>query len=354
MTGLIREELSLPSDTTIVDGHLNALIDNEAIEAKLPDRFRSKGVNPPSEHWPTPITAVRSDIEGPEDPEVAIDSHLDPLGIDRAIVTVDPAIVRAGVQPDSRYASALLNAATEWLAETWLAADDRFLGSIAISPMEPEAAAEAIHEWGDHPQMCQVLATSGTRGALGDERYWPIYEAAVEYDLPVSFLGGGAGHGISHPPTGAGYPSSAIEQLSVIPANGMGQLLNLILEGAFVEFPTLRVVFVGMGYSWLPSFIWRTDKAWKGLTDDYPWLREPPSSYVKRHIRLTTYPIAEAPDLDRSERFLEMIDGEQTVMFGSNYPLNHGFTPDERLPAMSSDLSAGIYGETAAKLYQLA
>ena len=351
MTGLIREKLSLPSDATIIDGHVNALIDKDAILSKLPNRFQGKGITPPSENWPTPITAVRSDIESPTNPQVAIESHLDPLGLDRAILTIDPAIIRAGVQPDSRYAAALLHAATEWLAETWLLADDRFLGSIAISPMEPDAAAETIHEWGEHPQMCQVLATCGTRGGLGDERYWPIYEAAVEYDLPISLLGGGAGHGITHPPTGAGYPSSAIEQLSVVPANAMGQLLNLVLEGPFVEFPDLRVVFLGMGYSWLPSFVWRTDKAWKGLTDDYPWLTETPSEYIKRHVRLTTYPILEAPDPARSERFLEMIDGDETVIFGSNYPFNHGFAPDDELPSMLTGMTAGIFGATAATLY---
>ena len=49
------------------------------------------------------------------------------------------------------------------------------------------------------------------------------------------------------------------------------QLTSLIAEGAFDRFPGLRVVLAGSGFAWLPAWVWRFDKVWRGLRREVPW-----------------------------------------------------------------------------------
>ncbi|MEF8851703.1 MAG: amidohydrolase family protein [Haloarculaceae archaeon] len=341
------------ADRQIVDSDLHVYPPEEdALEPFLPERFRGKGVSYPDGNWASPVGPFREDVSIGEGSEVATE-HLDPLGIDRAVVTGSRPVFRVGSGPDRRYAAALTSAYNDWLLEERLSADDRLRGSIAVAPVAPEAAAEEVRRLGDHPAMVQVVMGAATQVALGEERYWPVYEAAVEHGLPVAIHAGGEGYGLAHANTGAGYPSTYLEAHSVRPANFMGQLLSLVLEGAFVEFPDLRVVMVGGGYSWVPSFLWRIDKMWKGLTEDVPWLERPPSQYVREHVRFVTYPIDESGDAERTGRMLEMLHAEDTLMFGSNYPHWESYAPGEPLPELDPSLTRAIFAGTATELYDL-
>ena len=58
----------------------------------------------------------------------------------------------------------------------------------------------------------------------------------------------------------------------------------------FERLPDLRVTLLECGFAWLPPLLWRFDKDWKGLWREVPWVKEPPSGYVRRHIRATTAP----------------------------------------------------------------
>lgn len=360
MSDEIQDRLRLnDEDLSIVDSDLHVYPrDADALIEYLPERFRGKGVTYPDGNWPSPIGRFREDVAsegGPagSDPAVVAEEHLDALGIDRAILTGGEANLRVATQPDRRYAAALTSAYNDWLIEEWLERDDRLYGSISVASIEPEAAAEEIRRLGDRPDMVQVITGAATQTALGDERYWPIYEAAVENDLPVAIHAGSEGHGVAHANTGAGYPSTYLEAHSVTPANFMGQLLNLVLEGAFVEFPDLRVVMIGGGYSWVPSFLWRMDKMWKGLTDDVPWVQRPPSEYVREHVRLVTYPLDEAGTPEHTRKVLEMLRAEETLLFGSDYPHWESYAPGEALPDFDPSLGRAVFSETATELYNL-
>jgi predicted TIM-barrel fold metal-dependent hydrolase len=360
MSAKLRDCLSSDGrDLSIVDGNVHVYPrDTDALLEYLPERFRGKGVSYPDGNWSSPIGRFREDAasgDGPagSDPAVVAGEHLDALGVDRAILTGGGANLRAATLPDRRYAAALTSAYNDWLIEEWLDGHDSFCGSISVAPVEPEAAAEEIRRLGDHPDVVQVITGGATQVALGDERYWPIYEAAVGHDLPVAIHAGSEGYGVAHANTGAGYPSTYLEARSVAPANFMGQLLNLVLEGVFVEFPDLRFVMIGGGYSWVPSFLWRMDKMWKGLTDDVPWLVRPPSEYVREHVRFVTYPIDEAGSPEYTRKTLEMLQAEETLLFGSNYPHWDSYAPGEALPDLDSSLERAIFSETATELYGL-
>jgi predicted TIM-barrel fold metal-dependent hydrolase len=278
-----------------------------------------------------------------------IEQHLEPFGITKAVLT-GSGILGTGVHPNVHYAGAMARAYNETLVDTWLKVDDRFYGSILITPQDPEAAAAEIHRWAGHPRMIQTIMTSATRIPLGQKFYWPIYEAASECGLPVAVHPGAETRGIANR-FAAGEPSTYLEWHTNIPQNYMGQLTSLLCEGVFEKFPKLKFVCIEGGLAWLPHVLWRLDKNWKALRSTVPWVKRLPSEYVWDHVRFTTQPIEEPEKAEHLISIFEMIHAEKTVMFSSDYPHWDNDSPTHGLPKMSPELAERIYYKNAEDLY---
>ncbi len=132
------------------------------------------------------------------------------------------------------------------------------------------------------------------------------------------------------------------------------QLLSLITEGAFNRHPELKITFLEGGCTWIPSFIWRMDKEWKGLRHELPWLTEPPSAYIHKHVRFTTQPM----DMPEEERYMaEIIDqmgSDDLLMFSTDYPRHHFDEQREALvEGVEAALTAKIMAGSARSWYGL-
>jgi predicted TIM-barrel fold metal-dependent hydrolase len=335
----------------LVDCDVHPGRDQEAIQERLPDHFQAKGPADIGFMWTNPTGgARRDDVESePDDPASLVADHVEANDIDYCLL--NDGSIWLGVHPNADLATATAAAYNDYLIEEWLQYDERLYGSMLVAKQDPEAAAAEIRRVGDHPKICQVLTASGTRAPYGKRRYWPIYEAAEEMDLPVAIHPATEGNGTSNPPTGAGYPSTYFEWHTLLSANYMGQLVSLVSEGVFAEYPTLQWVFVEGGVTWVPHFLWRMDKNWKGLRSDVPWLERPPSEYVTDHVKFTTQPIAEPDDPSDLQRLLELVDADRTVMFASDYPHWDNDDPERGIPPLDDALERQIFGETAAELY---
>jgi predicted TIM-barrel fold metal-dependent hydrolase len=188
---------------------------------------------------------------------------------------------------------------------------------------------------------------------FGKRFYWPIYEAAAEFDLPVAVHPGWEGGGISYPPTPAGYPSSYFEWHNSLVCNYIGHLSSLVAEGVFQKFPKMKFVLVEGGVSWLPPVLWRMDKNWKGLRMTVPWLDRPPSEIVAEHVLVTTQPIEEPVKLEHLHQIYSMFPAEKMVMFSSDFPHWDGDTPDFVSRLLPAAVRSRVMSETARELYRL-
>ena len=66
------------------------------------------------------------------------------------------------------------------------------------------------------------------------------------------------------------------------------QLTSLIAEGVLRQIPRPDGGADGVRAStWLPAYLWRLTKFWKGLRSEIPWVSDPPSSIVRDRVRLT-------------------------------------------------------------------
>ena len=50
------------------------------------------------------------------------------------------------------------------------------------------------------------------------------------------------------------------------------------------------------GFMWLPAFLWRANKTWRGVRSEVPWVKRPPADIIRDHVRFTVQPIDEPPE----------------------------------------------------------
>jgi hypothetical protein len=167
-----------------------------------------------------------------------------------------------------------------------------------------------------------MLGGNGAGVSFGHLIYHPMYEACVELGLPVVLHVGGDAAPDGRTATAiAGNPTTFTEYSVMSTAPILTHMTSFILHGVFEKYPSLRLLVVGSGAAWLPHLFWRLDLNWAGLRREVPWVRELPSEYLRRHIRLTTWPLDRAPSTSQFALALNAFGGmEDLLCFASGYP----------------------------------
>jgi predicted TIM-barrel fold metal-dependent hydrolase len=100
--------------------------------------------------------------------------------------------------------------------------------------------------------------------------------------------------------------------------------------------------------------MWRFDKEWKGLRREIPWVRRPPSEYIREHVRLTLQPLDAPPDPAQLLQIVEQLGSDELLLFSTDYPHWHFDAPEEALPAgLPGGLLRKILSENARAFYRL-
>jgi len=212
--------------------------------------------------------------------------------------------------------AAVCRAVNDWIAAEFLDRDPRFRASILVPPQSPELAAEEIERRAPDRRFVQVMIPVAGEMMLGRRYFQPLLAACERHNLP---LGLHAGSLFRHPTTSNGWSSHYIQDYVSHTNSFEDQLLSLIHQGAFELFPRLRVVLIESGVSWLPAFMWRAIKTWRGVRPEVPWVKRSPADYVRDHVRLTVQPF-DAPDAAAVARIVEMIGSENMLLFSTDYP----------------------------------
>jgi hypothetical protein len=281
------------------------------------------------------------------DLELMQKQHLDHYGIEYGMLT--PIQGGQGDQsPD--LAAALASANNDWQLEFFSRKDPRLKASIVIANEDTEAARKEIHKRGPTGEFSQVFMLSRTAEALGRRRYWPIYEAAVEYGLPIGIHVFGYG---GFPLTNAGWPSFYLEEMTEHATSMQALITSFIMEGVFERHPDLKIVLIESGFGWLPALGWRLDKHWKTLKAEVPHLKMAPSEYIKKHFWVSTQPMEETDDPQHLLDVMQWI-GYDRILFASDYP--HWDFDDPFLalpPSLDEARRQAIFSGNAKAVYRL-
>ena len=225
-------------------------------------------------------------------------------------------------------AAAFARALNDWVAKEWLDRDPRLRASIVVPMQNTEYAVDEIERCAKDRRFVQVLVLAMQEVPLGRRHFWPIYAAAERHGLPVGIHAGSA---YRNPVTSLGWPTWYIEDYASQSQGFQSQVASLICEGVFAKHPGLKVVLIESGVTWLPGFLWRFGKFWRGLRTEVPWVDRAPLEIVRDHFRLTIQPF-DAPDSpDAVERAIEHLRSDDLLLYASDYP-HWQFDGDAVLP----------------------
>lgn len=250
---------------------------------------------------------------------------LDAFGISLAICNP---LTGGQVAVSESMGAAICSAINDWIVEHWLNKDRRLRASIVVPPQAPLLAVEEVERLAGDKRFVQILLPAACEMMLGRSYYWPIYEVAAKYDLPIGLH---AGSMYRYAPTSTGWPSHYLHDYVANSQLFEDQLLSLISNGVFNRYPHLRFVLIESGFTWLPGFIWRAIKTWRGVRAEVPWVKRSPAEIIRENVRLTVQPIDAPRDSNVFNRIIDMIDSDNMLLFASDYP-HWQFDGDAVLP----------------------
>lgn len=271
------------------------------------------------------------------------DQVLDRYNLDYAVLT--GYFYPSGLKLQYGFASALASAYNDYVAENWLAKDDRFIGSVQVFVRDPVAAAREIDRMAAHPQIRQVMLPVVDDIAYGDPVYRPIFEAAQRNELMIAlhhttFAQGPYGMGLHY-----------MERHALIPIALMPQVISLVVNGLFDLYPKLKFMILEGGFSWLPHIMWRLDREYRQGRVEVPWIKKLPSVHIRERLRLSTQPTEDIPT-DHWVKLIDLMGTDEILVFSTDYPHFDFDDPDAAIPrALPGDLRDKILWKNAAAFY---
>jgi predicted TIM-barrel fold metal-dependent hydrolase len=283
------------------------------------------------------------------DTHTELGAYLDRNGITAAVFNSGAATSIAGLSRPL-LATEVARAVNEWTIDQWLVADGRLLGSIVVGLNDPRSAAEEIRRAAKDERMAQIVVAYPPR-LLGDRSFHPVYEAACEVGLPIVLQSGGDYSGSNPGLAPVGFPTSLFEAFVAWEYGAQPHLISMIASGVFDRFPRLRLVLNGYGIAWLPSVLWRLDLEYRvGRVPIPAAMKRLPSEYVHEHVRFTTAQLEIPNDPEDLRRLMELVDGEQLLMFASGPLRGEAGSDLETLSALPFEWQHRLH-ENAVELY---
>jgi predicted TIM-barrel fold metal-dependent hydrolase len=260
-----------------------------------------------------------------------------------------PIIEFLTLRADGEAGEAMMAALNDWMVDQWLDREERCRGGISVPYEDARRSAREIERRASDPRWAKVMLPGRTREGLGDPKYRPIFEAAVQHGLPIGIhVGGFSGAG-----PGPGWPSLFLEYQVAYHLDIQAQIASLVCSGIFEELPDLRIMLEETGIGWLAPFIWRFDRVWDDMKEERPALQMRPSETIRKHFWITTQPIdapAEVRDFQSMIRHMQMDDH---IVFSTDYP-HWNFDDPRRVitPArFGAELQRRVLFDNAASLF---
>lgn len=305
--------------------------------------------------YEAPNKAQRLDSWSPDgappcaDPDFTEKQVFGDAGVDIAMLI--PLTVRPMANPE--HEAAVCAATNAWLEDTWLSKYNRhgrYYGGIRVCSHDTALACREIEKWAGHPRFNHVMLNPYTDTPMGQSRFYPIYELATRLDLPVVLhVNRSPGMRLLTP---VGFSSYFFEHHSLYSLMYASHLASMVFEGVFEKFPTLRIVLIEGGFSWVVPLAWRLDRHWEHLGKEVPEVRCRPSEYIHRHVRLSTQPIEEPPEPRDLARLWSWMDPGHYLMFATDYP-HWDFDAPEQVRRFPEAAQRRILVENAIEWYKL-
>ena len=185
-----------------------------------------------------------------------------------------------------------VQAYNDFLTE-WASADSRRLLPISANPFwDVQAAVKEIrrcHAMGHKGILFTGSPESFGFPYIGDPHWNPLWEVAVELDMPISFHVGSAGVGedmvLARAAVEGRRPVFVSMGVDAYLINGL-HLTSLLMSGVLVRYPGIKFVSVESGVGWIPFTLEALDNTFRamGMPKHNPEFDMLPSEYFRRNV----------------------------------------------------------------------
>jgi len=320
-TSQIRPAAAADSDVTelLISADSHVVEDPELWKSRLPAAFRESAPTYPALSVGGPFQAHA----GGHDPRERI-KEMATDGVSGEVLYPSLAMDQYSLE-DPHLQEACFRVYNDWIIEYCAVAPDRLFGIGMISMYDAGRAVEEL-------QRCK---RAGLRGAMiwqappdelafSTDHYERFWAAAQDLQMPVNLhiLTGAPYRPV--PRTGArrvGYQAmrTTTNTKLLYAANALS---DLILAGALVRYPRLKVVLVENEISWIPFYLSQYDKYLGRGTFDSP-LTMPPSEYFFRQVYATFFN-------DPPAAWILPHWGTNNCMWSNDYPHPNSTWPNSR------------------------
>jgi predicted TIM-barrel fold metal-dependent hydrolase len=304
----------------------------------------------------------------PTDPDLrAKDMALD--GVEAEVLY---GMTSAGIRiKDPEIVAATFGIYNDWAADFCQTRPGRWYALACVPVHDPTIAAEELRRVAKLGLRGSDLYVGGImRPIYVRDGYWdPLWEAAAETQMPISFhIGGGGGLQVKPPQDDDDFSSAYLSdapsqnQLAFQGTSApLGQLagsewlVSIIMSGACQRYPDFQFVLGECGAGWVPFVIERMDIKYKdGMLDEKfdPPLELNPSEYWYRQGATT---FQQDPCVGHMADYI----GVDNLIWGSDYPHPDGVWPDskkviqETMGQLDAQTLKKITCDNAVKLYRM-
>jgi predicted TIM-barrel fold metal-dependent hydrolase len=343
--------------TPVIDASVHIFFSsNKELRNVLREPFKSRGFPDYESDWyGTPGGEYANDTGGRDigypgsNPEFVAAELFSNRGVDVAVLHP----MSRGIMPDRHLGSALHAAHNEMMVSRWLEHSefgDRFRGTIRVNPDDISGALREIDRWRPHPRVVQIGIPLQSRELYGKPQFWPLWEAAAQAGLPVA-VHIETGEGIGFAPTPSGHTLTYEQYLSFMALNYLYHLMNMITEGVFERFPTLKFVWADGAADFLTPFIWRMDTFGRPHLEQTPWAPRIPSEYLPGHVYFVQGRLDGPGDTEFAGEWFGFTGKDDMVMFGSSYPHWQNAEVAALPRALTAEQREKVCWRNAAELY---
>ncbi|MBM3671374.1 MAG: amidohydrolase [Actinobacteria bacterium] len=338
-----------PRATT--DDRMGAVIDIDNGRSRIPYGMIAAAGRPAESIHPFVFVGWDELHPGGWDPAARLEEQ------DRDGVTIEVLYPSVGMllcnHPDADYKKACFDSYNLWITDFQHHAPDRLVGLGQTALRSVEEGVEDLHAIADlglRGAMLPGFAGCHADGDYDDPKWDPLWRAAVELGMPLSFhiLTTGADD-----MAGGRFRGPKMNSFLGIIRGCQDIIGTLIFGGVFERHPDLRVVCVEADAGWVPHWMYRADHAFdrhrNWLTAD---VTRPPSEYFRENVYVTFQ------DDFVAFHVTDMLNHKR-LMWANDHPHSDATWPDsqavvaEHTAALSPDVRDDILWRNCARLYNL-
>lgn len=273
---------------------------------------------------------------------------MDFMGIDVSVLFCSTLLHVPAIVEDPVLSAAICSVYNVWIAQYCEPYQDRLKGVAMLPVQGPVLAASELRRCVRDLGLVGALVPPlyGTT-MLGDEHFYPIYEAAQELDVPICI------HTNTSLSPAKEYFDTFLLRHAYSSFPMMMALGSIVARGVLDMFPRLRFVFLESGAGWVPYVMERVQDRALILPQSALGAQRSPAEYIKGDQLFYS---VEPHEL--TTPMVAQLIGDDRLVMGSDYAHWDGSAPESirhilSRTDMSDDVKKKILSDNPTMLYKL-